>query len=544
MIFRFFGLAKLHVHTIPARRHAFPGHFPDIFQDCGFNAQRQQAGADTFADRMAAGLRQSQSDLFLRQGQIIEINRRRATEGQRAGFVKKRIVGLGQAFQGAAVLDHNPFAQQCACGHNLCCRHRQPERAGTCDDQHRDSDKQRLVPTRANKHPIGKGEQGEAVDRGRIIAGSPVGDAHIERAALSSFVHQPGDVRHTGIFARGGDPHNDRRGQVERSGQRQIAFASWLRFAFAGHQRAVETAGARYNHSICCEAFTGRNHHPHIRQQILGSHPAGFARICQHHRTRRALFQQGANAFPRAVPHHAVQHPPGEQEEQQHYRAVKIGMGATGCGFIYAEAGCQQYADRDRYIHIGPTMAQRHRRRSKKWTPGISDHRNGDQSREPVEQIAGHASRAGPDADREQHDIHHPETGHRERADQLVGATLSFGQRIVGENLGLETQCINLALELVVIQFRQMRYRHLFGRKIYPRRKNAGRTVQAIFNFRDTTGAANCWHGKAGHNRLRLTAADGRNRVHQISRIARISLSPTVIMIFNFQRPSGSGCTL
>ena len=208
-------------------------------------------------------------------------------------------------------------------------------------------------------------------------------------------------------------------------------------------------------------------------------------------------------SLPRPVPHHAVKDPSREQEEQQHHRAVKIGMGPAGRGFIDAQAGCQQYADRNGHIHIGPAIAQRHRRRREKRAPGIGNNRDRDQRGEPVEQVTGDAGCTGPDADRQQHDVHHPEAGNGKRADQPGGAALFLGERIVGKNLRFKAQGLDLAPQLIVIQLGQMRHGDLFGREIDPRGDYAGFGVEAIFDFRDAAGAADRRDGKAGHQRLR-----------------------------------------
>ncbi len=83
-----------------------------------------------------------------------------------------------------------------------------------------------------------------------------------------------------------------------------------------------------------------------------------------------------------------------------------------------------------------------------------------------MEQVASHTGGTGPDTDRQQHDIHHAETGDRERADKPVRTTLFFGQGIVRQNLGFESQRLYLAGELVIPDLRKMGYGHLFGREI------------------------------------------------------------------------------
>ena len=276
-------------------------------------------------------------------------------------------------------------------------------------------------------------------------------------------------------------------------------------------------ARAGLDDAIGGKAFSRCHQHPHVRKQVGRRDPAGLAILSQNHRAGGGLFEQSTDPLARPVPHHAVKDPSREQEEQQHHRAVKIGMGPAGRGFINAQAGCQQYADRNGHIHIGPAIAQRHRRRREKRAPGIGNHRDRDQRGEPVEQVAGDAGRTGPDADRQQHDVHHSEAGNGKRADQSGGAALFLGQRIVREDLRFKAQRLDLAPQLIVIQLRQMRHGDLFGREIDPRGDYAGFGIEAIFDFRDTAGAADRRDGKAGHQRLRRSAGEGSNGVHWIS---------------------------
>ena len=145
-----------------------------------------------------------------RQAKGFEINRYRVAEGEGAGLVKQHMVGLGQPRQRAAVLDHHTLAQQGARGDDLRGRDRQPQCAGTGDDKHRHRNQQRLVPACSRQQPEDKGEQGETMDRRRIIAGGPVCDPDIEGTALAGLVHQPGDVGDGGVFPGSGDPHGNR----------------------------------------------------------------------------------------------------------------------------------------------------------------------------------------------------------------------------------------------------------------------------------------------------------------------------------------------
>ena len=93
-------------------------------------------------------------------------------------------------------------------------------------------------------------------------------------------------------------------------------------------------------------------------------------------------------------------------------------MPAADDCFVDAEPGCKQDTDRDRHVHVCPTMPQGHGCARKEGSPGVNDHRQGDQRGQPVEQFAGYTARTRPDADREQHDVHHAESRDGKRAQE------------------------------------------------------------------------------------------------------------------------------
>jgi hypothetical protein len=297
-------------------------------------------------------------------------------------------VHFGQPFEGRAVLDENAPLHQRARRHDLRHRHGQSERARARDDQHRNRDHQRMIEPGPGQHPSGKRERGKAVNRRGIEPRGPVGDAHIARARLSGGLHQPRDLGQRGILANRQNPHVERRLDIERTGMDALARPGGDRRAFAGQQRAVETAGARHDHAIGSQPFARRHAHDHARRQIGGRHPVEHARLAHHHRAGRGLTQQGIDPGAGAVAHHRVERAARQQEQQQHQGAVEPGLGPVGHRFIERERGRQRDPDGDRHVHVGPPAPQRAPRRSEERTPGINNRRNPDERGKPVEQVA------------------------------------------------------------------------------------------------------------------------------------------------------------
>ena len=83
-------------------------------------------------------------------------------QGQRAGLVEHHRIDFGEALQPATVLHQNAGLEQAPRRGDLDHRHRQGQRAGAGDDQHRDADGQRGMRIALEQQP---GEKAEACDR-------------------------------------------------------------------------------------------------------------------------------------------------------------------------------------------------------------------------------------------------------------------------------------------------------------------------------------------------------------------------------------------
>jgi hypothetical protein len=83
-----------------------------------------------------------------------------------------------------------------------------------------------------------------------------------------------------------------------------------------------------------------------------------------------------------------------QQEEQQRDRGVEIGVVAMLHGLVKAHAEGEQDADRDRHVHVGMAKTERAEGRTEEYLAGIGQRRQGDQGRDPMEEIARRGLRA------------------------------------------------------------------------------------------------------------------------------------------------------
>ena len=99
------------------------------------------------------------------------------------------------------------------------------------------------------------------------------------------------------------------------------------------------------------------------------------------------MLEERCDAVTGAVPHDAVQPTPRQQEEEQHDRAVKIGVRAVNNRFEQAQGARQDHADRYRDIHVGAAMPQGIPRRLEEGSSRKGNGRQSDASRKPMKQV-------------------------------------------------------------------------------------------------------------------------------------------------------------
>ena len=156
----------------------------------------------------------------------------------------------------------------------------------------------------------------------------------------------------------------------------------------------------------------------------------------------------------------------------------------------------EQNADRDRHVHVEAPVADRPQGAAKERLTGESRGRQHDERRKPMEEIAGLrrdvASIAGPDSDREQHDVHGREAGYRKAAQKM--ARLAGGEvfRLVRrERIGAIADPREIfdhacRLEPAVLPFDGEAVR----RVVDAGSRETRQFLQNAFDFADTSGAS------------------------------------------------------
>ena len=496
---------------MPCRLHAETRRFAQCVHGLRVNAHRGEITRQRSAQRMAARLRQREQQRPHRRLDIIEVRRNRSAKRQRPGLVDQRAIDLGQPLERRAVLDQHAHAHQRPRRDDLRRRHRKAERARAGDDQHRDRDQHALVPARARDHPAGKSEQRQRMDRGGIEPRRAVGDADIARLALRRLAHQPRDVGDRSVGARGGDLHPHRRIKIERPRMDPVIDTNALRHAFTGEQRQVDLARARGDDAVGGEPLARRDEHHHVGLKCICLDPAARAAILDDHRARAHVAQQRGHTAARAVAHHAVEPAPAQEEEDQHYDAVEIGVRPARRGLVQTKRRGDEHPDRNRHVHIGLTVAQRPPRRTEEGPPRISNRRQGDQRRQPVKQVARRSGGARPDRHREQHDVHHRKARDAHRQQQLAACRrLGFGSFIgIADRMRLKPQQREGADQIGGFGVGRARQMHpLFG-EIDPRRGDSVIADQPLLEFGDAARAA---HG--GNCKIALDKQGGCGAAH------------------------------
>lgn len=137
-----------------------------------------------------------------------------------------------------------------------------------------------------------------------------------------------------------------------------VADADILRRAFARDQLPVDARRPADDHAVGCEGFTRRHEQSHARGDLFGVAPFGNAVLADDQAPRRALALQRGDAVFGAYPHHAVEEATGKQEEQQHHRAVEIGVRTAIDRLVQAGGAGHGHADADRHVHVGAAVTK------------------------------------------------------------------------------------------------------------------------------------------------------------------------------------------
>ena len=144
---------------------------------------------------------------------------------------------------------------------------------------------------------------------------------------------------------------------------------------------------------------------------------------------------QGQQAFRRrtrlaACP--AVEIAADQQEEQQGDAGVEVDILAAAHSLIEADAGGQDDGQGDRHVHVEAAVAKRLQGRGEERLAGVGNGRQRDHRRDPMEQAARArfhvGGEAGPDRDRQHHDIHGGEAGDAQRTEQAPPLPVGLDQ--------------------------------------------------------------------------------------------------------------------
>ncbi len=117
--------------------------------------------------------------------------------------LSKAAISPRQPLQAGNRLDHDAVLEQAARGHHLHDRHRQPQRAGTGDDEHGDGDADGAVPVAGGGHPARRSGTRRHAPR-RIKLRRAVGQPAIAGAPAFGRFHQAHHLGQNGLFRAGG----------------------------------------------------------------------------------------------------------------------------------------------------------------------------------------------------------------------------------------------------------------------------------------------------------------------------------------------------
>ena len=142
--------------TVHGALGAVAGHLGHVADRGGRKPGLGGRLGDRARQRMRRALRQGQRAFHRLGRQGVEIGQARRAGGQRAGLVEDHRVDLRQPLECRFVLDQHAAPKEPPRGRRRHRRHRQPERAGAGDDQHRRGDVERRAHVPRIKIPARK----------------------------------------------------------------------------------------------------------------------------------------------------------------------------------------------------------------------------------------------------------------------------------------------------------------------------------------------------------------------------------------------------
>ncbi len=247
-----------------------------------------------------------------------------------------------------------------------------------------------------------------------------IGEANIGRALFDRLGQQIVDFVEQRASSLADDPEAQGAGQVEGSGIDRRAWGGLDRRRFAGHQALVDLRAPVLDLAVDGDALARAREHDVAGTNRRDRRLARFAVVEQ---LDGAIGPDGRKVdreVARAPPHALIEIAPGEQEHQQHQRAVVIGDALVGERLDDRHAKRQHDAERDRHVHVDRAGAERFRRALEERQAGVGRGGKRDQRGQPMEKIAGRRVRipvgARPERDGQQHHVHRAESGDAETA--------------------------------------------------------------------------------------------------------------------------------
>ena len=413
-------------------------------------------------------------------------------QGQGPRLVEDNGVNASQSLQRlAGVEEHAPF-EHGAGGHHLYGRHRKPQRAGAGDDENRDGDDKRRLPSKPNRKPAHEGRERRDMDNRRIEPRGAIRQTHPLRALLHRLRKQPVHVvkqraarRLLHANAQGArHVHRARKDCPSRGGLAQRRFTS---------DEALVYVGASGLHdAVHGDALAGAHEHEVTGMDRSNGRFHSIAGLQNAKRDLRTHRGQIGRHIPRPAPHALVEHTARKQEHEQHDRTVEIGLLRMLQGLRNRENERQQNPQRNRHIHVEGALPDGAQGAIEKRAPGDGDRWQGDQRGDPVEHVARCGRQiARPYRHRQQHDVHHGEGGDAKRAQQaplLIRLHAASGLRREGP--GGKTQFIEplhneAGLHGALVPF----HRDALAGEIDARAANAALGLQPLFDGRHATTA-------------------------------------------------------
>ncbi len=297
------------------------------------------------------------------------------------------MVDVGQPLDRVAGIEQHAGPEHGARDDGLHRGNRQPERTGTGDDENGDRGDDGVVPGRAGRRPAQHGEKRRRMHDGRIEPRGAVGEPYVAGARLHGIVEQPADLRQQRAFGRRRHPHPQGARLVERAGIDGRPRPRFHGQGFAGDQALVDL-GLPFDHDAVDGGALARTQQHNVACLYrCDRHDADFIRADEFGGGLSLQCGEVAGHRARLAAHALIEIAAGQQEGEQHQRSVEIGVLGVVDRLGHRHRERQHDADRDRHVHVGVARPQGAPCRPEERLPGIGRRGQGNQRRQPVEEI-------------------------------------------------------------------------------------------------------------------------------------------------------------